>query len=277
MKFALQGSSVPAATVGVNTLNAVLVTVLALVLVTPAGLAPPAPLLLGKIALAGAMHVGVSRLFFYASLQRIGPNRCIPIVMSYPVVTAVTASLALGEALTLRIAAGLILLLTGIWLVVGAGPARYAAGEEDRPPSWRTWGYVFGGVTSLLWGLSAVLFKTASLALHPLSVSSYALWAGTGVSWAIALAMGRENHPFRLRWSAWGWLFASAVCQTVAIPLYNFAFTQTMAVRVTAIVSAQPLIVILISLAFLRESENITRRLVTGAILTVAGTIFVIS
>ena len=61
------------------------------------------------------------------------------------------------------------------------------------------------------------------------------------------------------------------------MPFYNFALIHTMAVRVTAIVSAQPLIVLLLGWLLLRETENITPRLVLGALLTVAGTIVVIT
>ena len=68
----------------------------------------------------------------------------------------------------------------------------------------------------------------------------------------------------------------SAALQAISIPFYTLAFTLTLAVRVTAIVSAQPLLAIPIAWLFMRESENITPRLIAGATLTVGGTILVI-
>ena len=168
--------------------------------------------------------------------------------------------------------------MLGITLIVQAEPSPgHGRRSSAHGARWKLFGWISAGVTSLLWGVAAVFFKKASLNLHPLATASIALWVGAATaSLLMVLSRGEESRG-PIPASAWRWIFAAAACQAIAVPLYNFAFVHTLAVRVTAIVSAQPLIVLLLGWLFLRETENITPRLVLGALLTVAGTIVVIT
>jgi len=276
IRMALREGPLLRTTAAVNALNALLVTLAALAYLPPEALLPAGRKTLLYVLLAGTLHIGISRLFFYGAIQRIGPSRCIPIAMSYPIVTAFLAALWLGEPLTLRIASGLALLLGGITLIARARPPAGEAGGAAPAPG-RALGWAFAALTSILWGVAAVFFKRASLSLHPLAVSTLALWVGAAVAFLIDRGGSGAGPRLRIPRRAWPWILAASACQAVAVPFYNVAFTLTLAVRVTAIVSAQPLLVILIGWLFLREAENITPRLTAGALLTVAGTLVVVS
>ena len=276
IKRALTNAPVLKITAAVTTANAALVTLIAafFVPVEEASRADASALLF--CFLAGFFHIGISRSFFYRSIQRIGPNRSIPIALTYPVVTAFAASFALGEAPTVSILAGLLVLLGGITLIVQAEPPAPAS-SEARGARWKLFGWLSAGVTSLLWGVAAVFFKKASLVLHPLATASIALWVGAMTACLLVLLDRGEESRGGIPSSAWRWILAAAACQAIAVPLYNFAVVHSLAVRVTAIVSAQPLVVLLLGWLFMRETENITPRLAFGALLTVAGTIVVIT
>lgn len=275
MKPALRHVAVPKATATMTIFNASLVSLIT-ILVVP--LAAFRPARLGTwvfVFLAGALHFGISRVFMNAAIHRIGPNRTIPVANSFPLVTAFVATFALGEPLTVRILLGLALLLIGMTLIVRARPAVREPtdpGTTSRSLS----GWVFAGLTSFLMGVSAVFFKNASLDLPPLVVSTLALWTGTGIAWLIVGASKRHTPQEAIPFRAWGWVIASAVCQSMAIPFYNTALTYTFAVHVTALASAQPLIAIPMGLIFMREAENITPQLIAGVVLAVGGTLLVI-
>ncbi len=272
MKTALYGAPVMRAAAAVNGMNAVFVTVIALFFIPPAAFIPARAESLIYLALAGLLHIGLARIFFYTAIQRLGPNRALPLAMSYPIVTAFAAAYMLGESVSVRIIIGLIVLLAGITLIVRAAPPR--AGHEESPSaSWRLLGWGSAAVTSLLWGIAAVFFKKAALEIPPIAVAAGVLWVG----FAVTFALSRWMEPnAKLSSHSLRWLAISAVLQAIAIPFYTLAFTLTLAVRVSAIVSAQPLLSIPIAWLFMRESENITPRLIAGAALTVAGTILVI-
>ncbi len=271
MKTALTGAPVLRAAAAVNGLNACFVTIIALLLVPPAAFIPERTEALIYLFLAGVLHIGLARIFFYTAIQRLGPNRAVPLAMSYPIVTAVTAAFALGESVSVQIIAGLILLLAGITLIVRAAPSRDI--RKAPSASWKLLGWACAGVTSLLWGVAAVFFKKAAREIPPVAVAAGVLWVGFGVALAISRAMepGKSLSSRALRWLA-----VSAALQAIAVPFYTLAFTHTLAVRVTAIVSAQPLFAIPIGWLFMREAENITPRLIAGAALTVGGTVLVI-
>ena len=276
IKRALMNAPVLKVTAAVTTVNAAIVTLIAFFFISIEEFRGVTTATLAFAFLAGFFHIGISRSFYYRAIHRIGPNRSIPIALTYPVITAIGASFMLGETPTLSIFTGLVILLIGITLIVQAEPSREPEAEA-RSTSWKLFGWISAGVTSLLWGVAAIFFKKASLNLHPLATAAIALWVGSAtVMLLMALDRGEESRG-PIPASAWRWIFAAAVCHSIAVPLYNFAFVHTLAVRVTALVSAQPLIVLVLGWLFLREMENITPRLVLGALLTVAGTIFVIT
>lgn len=274
VKMALRDAPVLRVTACLTTLNALLVTLIALAAIPHAAFVPKAGKTLLWVLLAGVFHIGISRSFFYLAIHRLGPNRSVPVAMSYPFVTALLAWPLLGEPLTLRVLLGLAILLLGISFIVRSAPAQ----SEGPPPfpGWRTLGWIAAGVTSVLWGVSAIFFKRASLDIHPFAVASLALMVGAVVAWMIAFGeAARSGFPAIPR-RAWPWLLAASVFQATAVPSYNYALKHTLAVNVTAIVSAQPLIALIIGWLFLRESENITPRLCAGALLAVAGTLVVV-
>ncbi len=275
IKPALRHVAVPKATATMTIFNASMVSLVTLLFVPLAAFRSAKPETWVFVFLAGALHFGVSRIFMNAAIHRIGPNRTIPVANSFPLVTAFLATFALREPLTARILLGLALLLMGMTLVVRARPAIDEAGHPATT-SRSISGWVFACSTSLLMGVSAVFFKNASLDLPPLVVSTLALWVGTGIAWLIVGATKKQTPRKPIPHRAWGWIIASAVCQSIAIPFYNSAFTYTFAVHVTALASAQPLIAIPMGLIFMRDAENITPQLMGGVVLAVGGTLLVI-
>lgn len=272
MKMALRGASVMKTAASLNGLNAILVTAIALTIVPPAEFIPKTAESAFYLVLAGIFHIGMARLVFYTAIQRLGPNRALPIALSYPIVTAVSAALMLGERPTPQILAGLIVLLGGITLIVRAEPGKAEPGEPATP-AWRMTGWACAAAAAFLWGIAAIFFKKAAMEMHPLAVSALALWIGFAAVWLAAKWLDPDGVvPSR----SWRWIALSACCQTVAVPLYTLAFTYTLAVRVSTIASTQPLFVIPLGWLFMREAENITPRLIAGAALVVGGTILVV-
>jgi drug/metabolite transporter (DMT)-like permease len=275
IKPALRDVAVPKATATVTILNALFVALVTLIFVPLPAFSSVKSETWFFIIIAGTLHFGVSRVCMNAAIYRIGPNRTIPVANSFPLVTAFLATLALGEPLTVRTLLGLAFLFSGLTLIVRAKPA---VNEPGRQPNSRRIiaGWIFAGLTSLLMGVSAVFFKKASLDLHPLVVSTLTLWTGAAVAWLIAGAPKSKGPQGTTRSRAWRWLLATAVCQSVAIPFYNAALTKTLAVHVTSLASAQPLIAIPIGLIFMREAENISPQLIAGVVFAVCGTLLVI-
>ena len=74
-----------------------------------------------------------------------------------------------------------------------------------------------------------------------------------------------------------GWLFAAALVNTGAILSFFAALNVGPIVRVEPLVACNPLLTILWTGIFLRQIEQLSGRIVLGALVTVAGTVLVVT
>jgi uncharacterized membrane protein len=80
---------------------------------------------------------------------------------------------------------------------------------------------------------------------------------------------------FNRRCSAW--LFAGALINSAAILSFFSALNVGTVVRVEPLVACNPLLTILWASIFLRQLETLSWRVVAGALVTVAGTVLVVT
>ena len=142
IKRALTDAPVLKVTAAMTTVNAALVTLIAVFFISVEDFWGVTATTLTFAFLAGFFHIGISRSFFYRAIHRIGPNRSIPIALTYPVITAVGASFMLGETPTLSIITGLLILLVGITLIVQAEPSQ-SAESDIHGARWKMFGLDF--------------------------------------------------------------------------------------------------------------------------------------
>ena len=275
IRLAMKGAPLLRTTAATSTLNGAFIAVLVFLTLPASAFAPKLERTWALLPITGFFMIAVSRLTYYYAIRRIGPSRTIPIAASTPAVTALLAAAFLGEPFTVPIFLGLLCLMAGITTVVRAAPALpNAASGLARRDVLR--GYLSAGLTTLNWSASGVMLKAIALDVNPLAASALVIWIGCGFAWGLALAFGPKGEGGKIPRASWKWMLVAALCQTIAIPSYGSALARTYAVNVSAITSVQPLLVILGSHLFLRETENVTGRLVLGAAVTVAGTILIL-
>ena len=276
IRLAMKNAPLLRTTAATSTLNGAFAAALVFFALPASAFAPKLARTWALLPITGFFMIAISRLTYYYAIRRIGPSRTIPVAASTPAVTALLAAVFLDEPFTLPVTLGLLCLTAGITAVVRAAPAQpSAAADPARRDVVR--GYVSAGLTTLNWSASGVMLKTIALDVHPLAASAMVIWIGCGFAWALAFAFGAGGERGgRVPRASWKWMLAAALCQTIAIPSYSSALARTWAVNVAAITSAQPLLVILGSHLFLRETENVTGRLALGAATAVAGTILIL-
>jgi drug/metabolite transporter (DMT)-like permease len=85
------------------------------------------------------------------------------------------------------------------------------------------------------------------------------------------------RRPLKLNRQGGGWLFAAALVNTGAILSFFSALNIGQVVRVEPLVACNPLLTILWTGIFLRQIERLTGRIILGALVTVAGTVLVVT
>ncbi len=225
-----------------------------------AGLSPTGLLLLvGSIVVA----IGVGDTVFFESTRMIGLGRAMTISMTYPVGAALLAAVALREPITLPVAAGTLLTLAGLVLIVGAR----AVGEPVVRPDW--WGIGAAALASLAWALSVVMMKRPLDEVDPITaqairlpLAGLMLWA---TPWARRAAPGLRGGPVVARLAVLSLLSAASSVMFVGGLKYA-------GVAVAAVLSSTaPLFAIPLGMIFL--GERLPARAVAGAAVTVTGII----
>lgn len=274
IRMALRGAPLLRTTATVSTCNAILMVPVALLIMPLSAFQPARSETLFYIVALGLCMVATSRLTYFFAIRRIGPSRALPLATSTPIFTAFIAAAWVDEPLTLIMMLGLVLLAAGVTSAVRAEPSQ----DANLPDSSRErrLGWISAGVTVVIWSVSGVTMKVIAMDIPPLATAAMIIWFGVPFSWLIAFAGRRKETGESIPRASWPWIGAAACCQTVAIPSFVSAVHFTYAVNASSITALQPLLALVVAHIFVREAENITWRLVAGALLTVCGTLVVV-
>lgn len=230
------------------------------------------PISLLSFSAAGFMGTFLGRVLYYDSINRIGAGRTEPLKSSMPLFASLIAVVALGEALTMAHAGGIVLIVAGIvaisWETTNSGADR---GEDVS-------------VTALgLPLLAAVVFATEPNLARIGFEAGTPLFVGLTLK-TLAATLGFLSYlRYRgvLRFDRlFGephtkWFLAAAVANTLAVLGYYAALQVSRVVVVAPITQTSPLVVAILAYVFLRHLEHISWRLVSASLLVVVGAIVV--
>ncbi|HJM43585.1 MAG TPA: DMT family transporter [Nitrospinota bacterium] len=232
---------------------------------------------------AGFMN-SVSFLFlFLLAIQRVGVARAAPLKGCSPIFTAIFAFVILGERLAAFQYLGIALAVAGLFVITSEGwgrdprpagvPAPDRVSGDGTPPAAGAGSAKVGFYISILAGaavgIGAVLVKIG-LAITPSPLLG--AWIGSSVAvlffpfLALCFPMGERRRIPRAarRWLIPAGAAAAIYSLILAIPLGEVSI-------VTTLYQTSPLMVLVLTVIFLRRLERVTPRVVPGALLTVGG------
>lgn len=239
--------------------------------------------------LAGFMNPFLFVAFYFVGIQRIGVARSAPLKSSGPIITAILAFFLLGEHLKGLQYVGIILAVGGIIIISAEGLSRVAEAAAVTPPSAaggtgnphpegsppKILDYLFPLLAGIAAAGGSVLYK---LSLEKMPSPLLGVWVTTTTGLLMYPFLGFFFPPgrrFGVRWPGVPWLVLSGLTAGAAVYGMALAFHLGQVSIVFTLIQTSPLMVILLSLLFLRRLENITPKLVFGACLTVGGGILV--
>ncbi|HEX2931733.1 MAG TPA: DMT family transporter [Candidatus Binatia bacterium] len=245
--------------------SAVIFWMLVLLLVPLSSLQTPA---VGYFILGGVFAPAIGQTLGYIGMERIGVARSSPIVNTSPIFSSVFAVLFLGEVWVAQNILGTSLVILGVMILSSSKPSQ---GE------WKKIDVIYPLLGALAFGISTTLRKSGLLAV-PVPLLAAAVTVGTAffvLLGIIQLRGGLRVLKFDARSSRW--LFGAALVNTGAILSFFAALNVGNIVRVEPLVACNPLLTILWTSIFLRQIEPLTGRIVLGALVTVVGTILVVT
>jgi drug/metabolite transporter (DMT)-like permease len=245
--------------------SAVIFWSLVLLLIPLSSLQTPA---VGYFILGGVFAPAIGQTLGYIGMERIGVARSSPIVNTSPIFSSIFAVLFLGEVWVAQNILGTSLVILGVMILSSSKPAQ---GE------WKKIDVIYPLLGALAFGISTTLRKSGLLAV-PVPLLAAAVTVGTAffvLLGIIQLRGGLRVLKFDARSSRW--LFGAALVNTGAILSFFAALNVGNIVRVEPLVACNPLLTILWTSIFLRQIEPLTGRIVLGALVTVVGTILVVT
>jgi len=259
--------SPPLGSVAVSILRSLIGGSLLLVWVLAVGglatLAAVPPGTLALLAVSVVIAIGVGDVAFFESARYLGLASAMTVTMTYPLIGAVLAAIFLDEPITVAIAAGSLVTLSGLALIVFTR-------QSDRPHGERTGlGLAAATAASVAWAVSLLLLKPAMGSLDAVTAQAVRLpLAGlvllaTPWGWGAATQMGRAGRGVFVRVALLGAITAgSSVLFVTGVKLADVAVAAVLS-------STSPLFAIPLGLIFL--GERLTTRAVLGTLVTVVG------
>jgi uncharacterized membrane protein len=218
--------------------------------------------------MAGIFAPGIGRTLSYVGIEKIGVARSVPIANSSPIFASVFAVVFLAEAWVPQNILGTLLVISGVIILSVAKPAQ---GE------WRKLDVIYPLVGAMAFGASAILRK-AGLGYVDIPVMAAAVTAGSAALFSLALLQFRGGkEAFKLTRRSAAWLFTAGLVNTAAMLSVFYALSHGKVVIVEPLVSSNPVLTLLLTAIFLRDLEAINMRVIIGALLTVTGTVLVVT
>jgi drug/metabolite transporter (DMT)-like permease len=236
---------------------------LAVLLVVQSDLSALTPFAIVAFALGGLAGSGVGRRWNYNAIQLIGASRMATLWTVSPVFTAILAAILYAEALTaLRWAAI-------VAIVVGAALVTWTPGSGAR--GWLSLGVLYALGACLLFGIRPLILK-AGLLEADLPVAAATIGAASAFAYALVMEDLRNLRITRFD-SAVALFLIGGILQAASQLALTVGIAQGEVSVVYTLTASSPLLTLVFTRIFLRDVEQITPRLVAGALITVAGVI----
>ncbi|MDT3435959.1 GRP family sugar transporter [Haloarcula sp. 1CSR25-25] len=221
---------------------------------------------------AGFVGTVLGRAFQYAAIARIGASRCEPIKASQPLHAALLAVVFLGESLSLVVFGGIVLIVVGIALMSRVSTRRFD--REYDHVSWRGLGLPLAA--AFCFGVEPIFAKIGITAgTPPLIGLAIKTIAATIVFAAYLQARNTLPTSFLMASPSMRWYVVAGVANTLFLLVYYLALSIAPVALVVPLTQTSLLFVLVLSVAFLRDIERVTPRLVVATVLVLVGTVLV--
>ena len=211
---------------------------------------------------SGVIQPAMVRLLFYMGIVRLGVSRAGPLRGTSPLFAMMLAFFVLSERPGLIVYAGAALTVLGTWLV---------SYRREGEAKWRTSDILFPLGAALLASVSQNIRKLGLLATGEPLVAATVSGTTSFLCLAISLTVSGKLGSLKLRGGCMRYYGPAALFALVG-QLLNFQALHSGEVSVVSpILNTTPLFIIVFTAMFLRGEEKITRLVLIGSIMLVAG------
>jgi drug/metabolite transporter, DME family len=215
---------------------------------------------LALFVLAGLIGTVGGRLLRFVSIEKVGAPISAALINLAPLVSAGLAILLLGEQVTVPIVVGTVIIVAGTMLLSAGG----------RRVGLRAGQLVLPVLSATCFGVVAILRKLGLSHADP--VFGSAVNATTAlIAFSLFLAVSGQRDAVACDRRSVGYFVAAGLAENAGVFLTVVALSLGTVSVVTPLAASAPIFVLLLSFAFLRGIEVLSRRIVIGTVLIVLG------
>lgn len=222
----------------------------------------------GYFIAGGVFAPAIGQTLGYIGMERIGVARASAIVNTSPIFSSILAVVLLGEVWGFQNILGTCFVIVGVVIL---------SSSKSAAVDWQKKDLIYPILGAVVFGISTNLRKTG-LTVIPEPLLAAAVTVGTGF-FVLLIIIRFKGGKKVLCFDGDGnrWLFGAALINTGAILSFFTALNVGQIVRVEPVVACNPLLTILWTSIFLRQIEQLTGRIILGGLVTVAGTVLVVT
>lgn len=225
------------------------------------------------IAVAGIFRVCFARTMLFAATQHIGSARTSTIVATNMIFAVFFGVALLGEALTVTIGLGALLVFGGYLFIARSHP-NHQGGESPKNL------YVGMGLAlgcALAFGAAAVLVRPAvGFFTSANEANFYSNIFAVAAFLPFFFRKGKIGEIKSWTPNNWGFLALAGLSASLGVTFLYLALANAPVVYAFPISQSRPLFAIAISWAFLQSEERMNWRVVAGALAIFSGTVTLI-
>lgn len=230
-------------------------------------------------AASGVFATYLGRWFFYESVVRFGPAKASIFQVSSPLFAALMAWLLLGERLSVWVAMGMLMAITGLALIAYE-PGFFSPDKVKVPQAQISFltrilqsVFLLGVLSSGAYAVGNVL-RGAAVRSWPEPIAGALIGALTGLAMHYFFSPDKASLATRLRAAAPRglWLYALVGTANISGQITTIAAMRYIPLSVAALVSlCTPLLVFPMSYWLFKNQERLTLPVVLGSTLTLLG------
>ena len=211
---------------------------------------------------SGLIQPAIVRVLFYVGIVRLGVSRAGPLRGTAPLFTMAIAFFALSERPGLFVYAGAALTVAGTWLV---------SYKREGEAKWRKIDLLFPLGAAVLASVSQNIRKMGLLTIDAPLVASTISSATSFVCLLVSLSVSGKIGSLKINRGSLPYYGVAAIFALAGQVCTFIALHRGQVSVVSPIINTTPLFVIALTALFLRGEEKITKNVVIGVILLVAG------
>jgi drug/metabolite transporter (DMT)-like permease len=215
-----------------------------------------------RIILVGILLIPMNQLIFLIGQSKTTAGHGALIFATTPLFIFILAVLFLGERLSFRKAAGIVVALSGVYIIMAGGKIRF--GTENLYGDWLL------VVSVMSWASGTILGIPLARKYGALRATGLALVYGAMVYFPFGLYRALNSDLGHFPWQVWfSILYMAIVISVLAYFLWYWVLKYMEASRVAIVQNIQPIIASGVAAAVL--AEPITRYLIIGGVVVIGG------